>query len=144
MIESSLTTDYFLNVKIESLLKSCKLVENICVVPNSERNYVIALVTPNQKSLLRLAEQYGRAHNSTREELCSDQQICDKVLEAVHESAKENGLHKIETPVKIKLCSQEWSADNNLITAAFKLKRNNVISHYKNEIKELFDSIDNK
>lgn len=130
--------------QIESLLKSCKLVENICVVPNSERNYVIALVTPNQKSLSKLAQQLGRAENATREELCSDPQICQKALEAVLESARENGLHKIETPVRIKLCSEEWTADSNLITAAFKLKRNNVISHYKNDIKELFDSIDHK
>ena len=115
--------------------------ENICVVPKSEANYVIGLVTPNQKSLLSLAKQLGKPSTHTREQLCSDKDICDKVYECVVNSARENGLHKIETPIKIHLCPEEWTADNNLITAAFKLKRNNVISYYGNHIKQLFDSI---
>ena len=128
-------------LQIEAALKSCKLVENICIVANSEKNYVIGLVTPNQKALISLAQELGKPVTS-REQLCSDKAICDKVLECVQSSARDNELHKIETPIKVILCPEEWTADNNLITAAFKLKRNNVISYYRSHIKNLFDSID--
>lgn len=108
---------------------------------NSERSYVIALVTPNHKSLLNLTKELKKDKTLSREQLCSDKDIIDRVYECVVESARINDLHKIETPIKIKLCAEEWTSDNNLITAAFKLKRNNVISHYKSDIQNIFQTI---
>uniref|UniRef100_A0A8K9UBH1 long-chain-fatty-acid--CoA ligase n=1 Tax=Oncorhynchus mykiss TaxID=8022 RepID=A0A8K9UBH1_ONCMY len=44
--------------KVEAMLKSCPLIDNICAYANSEEMYVIGFVVPNQKHLLSLAEQY--------------------------------------------------------------------------------------
>ncbi|CAG2163185.1 unnamed protein product, partial [Oppiella nova] len=127
--------------KIESTLKSCQYVENICVIAISDANCVVALVTPNHKSLLSLGKQLGKPNTYTRDQLCADPSVCDKVCESIRQSAQLNGLTKIEIPVKIKLCAEEWTADNNMITAAMKLKRNNVTSYYKSHITDMIDSI---
>ena len=115
--------------------------ENICVIAISDANCVVALVTPNRKSLLSLGKQLGKPNTYTRDQLCTDRSVCDKVVESIRQSAQLNGLKKIEIPVKIKLCAEEWTADNNMITAAMKLKRNNVMSYYKSHITDMIDSI---
>ncbi|XP_054162447.1 long-chain-fatty-acid--CoA ligase 4-like [Oppia nitens] len=127
--------------KIEALLKSCSLVENVCAVANSDRNCVIALVTPNQKALINLGKQLDKPRTYTRDQLCNDSDVCDKTLESIQTTAQLSGLKRIETPIKVKLCPEEWTVDNNLITAAFKLKRNVVMTYYKKEINEMFDSL---
>lgn len=98
----------------------------------------MALVTPNNKSLLKLAKSLGKPESYTREQLCNDRDIYDKIYESLVESGKKSHLHKKEIPLRIKLCAEEWTSDNDLITAALKLKRTNVLSYYKNEVKKLF------
>ncbi|CAG2122634.1 unnamed protein product, partial [Medioppia subpectinata] len=80
--------------KIEASLKSSKLVENICVVANSEANYVIALVTPNNKALLSLGQELGLPASYGREQLCAEPSVCDRVLESIRESAQLNDLKR--------------------------------------------------
>ncbi|CAG2120718.1 unnamed protein product, partial [Medioppia subpectinata] len=124
--------------KIESALKSCKLVDNICVVTDSDSNCVMALVTPNTKALLSLAKQLSLPDSYSWDELCADPSLTDHVLQSIRQTSALSGLNRCEIPVKIKLCPEEWTADNHMITAAFKLKRNNVLSYYQSDVNEMF------
>lgn len=49
-------------------------------------------------------------------------------------------LEKFEIPTDILLCTDIWTPDNNLVTAAFKLKRKEIYDKYKNEIDKLYKS----
>lgn len=56
--------------KVESDLKTCGIVENICVYGDSSKQFTVALVVPNQKHLKELAIKLG-VHETDFEKLCS-------------------------------------------------------------------------
>ncbi|XP_054166324.1 long-chain-fatty-acid--CoA ligase 4-like [Oppia nitens] len=131
--------------KIEGTLKSCDFVDNICIVVNSEYSNCVALVTPNRRAIHKLAKQLGLINNSDSnnnwEQLCIDSQIVDTVLQGLADTGQQNGLTRLEIPVRCRLCPEEWSPDNGMITAAMKLKRNVVMDYYKPDINAMFDTI---
>lgn len=65
--------------KVESELKVCPLVENICVYAESSKNNVVAIVSPVQKNLEELAVALGR-EDLRREKLCMDDDINKSIL----------------------------------------------------------------
>ena len=126
--------------KVESELKSCYFIENICVYGDPMYDFLIALVVPNTKALLNLADQFGK-DNMSFKELCEDKNINEEVTKVIHEHANQTDLNRKEIPMKIKLCSDEWTPDSELVTAALKLRRKNIEEFfYKNEIKKLYES----
>lgn len=49
--------EYVSLAKIETALLICPLVDNICVYGSSLQAYVIALVVPNRKHLMKIADE---------------------------------------------------------------------------------------
>ena len=50
-----------------------------------------------------------------------------------------NGLEKFELPLKILLITnEEWTPESGLVTAAFKIRRKQVVARYKQEIDMLY------
>ncbi|XP_017875966.2 long-chain-fatty-acid--CoA ligase 3 [Ceratina calcarata] len=125
--------------KVESELKTCPVVENICVYGDAHRCYTVALVVPNQYYLEEIARNMGITGKSL-EELCNMQQIERAVLQELIEQAKKSELQKFEIPAAVKLCSEQWSPDMGLVTAAFKLKRKAVQERYQSEINRMYTS----
>lgn len=73
--------------KVESELKTCPVVENICVYGDANKAYTVALVVPNQHYLEEIADNLGITGKSL-EELCSNPQIEKAVLQELVEQAK--------------------------------------------------------
>lgn len=73
--------------KVESELKTCPVVENICVYGDANKAYTVALVVPNQHYLEEIATNQGITGKSL-EELCNDPQIEKAVLQELVEQAK--------------------------------------------------------
>lgn len=73
--------------KVESELKTCPVVENICVYGDANKAYTVALVVPNQQYLEEIATNHGITGKSL-EELCNDPQIEKAVLQELVEQAK--------------------------------------------------------
>jgi long-chain acyl-CoA synthetase len=98
----------------------------------------MAIITPNQKSLNQLAESLGKKESLTK--LCEDPDINKEVYSSLSQAGISARLSKKEIPIKIKLVADEWSPDNDLLTAAMKLKRKNVEKKYKKEIDRMFST----
>lgn len=126
--------------KIETGLRSSRYVENICVCNNMFSNHLVAIVSPNRRVVKELAKSINKAHLS-HEERCEDEEIQTIVHASLKETGKKAGLKAKEIPVKIKLVSQEWTPENNLLTAAFKLKRKEVYKTYDHSIRQMFSSV---
>ena len=47
-------------------------------------------------------------------------------------------LDKFEIPFRVGLTSITWSPDNNLVTAAFKLKRKELADFYREDLRRLY------
>ncbi|XP_015787043.1 long-chain-fatty-acid--CoA ligase 4 [Tetranychus urticae] len=123
--------------KVEAVLKNCNFVDNICVYGDSFHSYLIAFILPERNSLKRLAESLGK-QDVPFNELCNDQQIVNSVLETLREFGESANLLRFEIPNKIKLCSEEWTPDNGLATAALKIRRLEIQKFYKQSIESLY------
>nr|XP_050860088.1 fatty acid CoA ligase Acsl3 isoform X1 [Vespula vulgaris] len=125
--------------KVETELKTCPVVENICVYGDGSKNYTVALVVPNHHILEEIASNIGIVGKSF-EELCEHPLVEKAVLEELIEHSKKCQLQKFEIPGAVKLCPEQWSPDMGLVTAAFKLKRKAVQERYQHEINRMYAS----
>lgn len=128
--------------KVEAELKTCPIVENICVYGDSSKSYTVALVVPNQSHLRELASRLGVAGVGSAgvdfATLCNSPQLEKAVVKELAEHAKKCGLEKFEVPAAVKLCTEVWSPDMGLVTAAFKIKRKDIQERYKDDIKRMY------
>lgn len=122
--------------KVESALKNCSLIDNICAYANSEQNYVISFVVPNQKKMTELAKQRGIV--GPWEELCTHPEMEREVLKEIKEVAVNIKLQRFEIPVKVHLSPEPWTPETGLVTDAFKLKRKELKNHYLHHIERMY------
>ncbi|XP_029112986.1 long-chain-fatty-acid--CoA ligase 4 [Scleropages formosus] len=122
--------------KVESALKSCSLIDNICVYANSDQNYVISFVVANKKKLMDLASDKGI--QGSWEEICNHPAIETAVLTEIREVAKSKKLQRFEIPVKVRLSSEPWTPETGLVTDAYKLKRKELKNHYLHDIERMY------
>lgn len=73
--------------KIESLLKTSALIENICIYAESTKTYCVALIVPQRENLTTLAEKTG-IKNKHFEQLCDDKTVIKAVLKELAEHGK--------------------------------------------------------
>jgi long-chain acyl-CoA synthetase len=125
--------------RVEAEMKTCPLVENICVYCDPSKHYCVALIVPNEKMLSELAANLD-IYNLDFEKLCSSPVIEKAVMKEVTEHARKCKLEKFEIPASITLCKEVWSAETGLVTAAFKIKRKVIQERYKEEIKRMYAS----
>ena len=125
--------------KVEAEMKTCAIVENICVYGDPSKTYCVALVVASEKVLTDMATALGI--DGTFEELCSNKILEKAVLKELIEHAKStNRLEKFEIPAAITLCKEIWSPDMGLVTAAFKIKRKDIQERYKADITRMYAS----
>lgn len=125
--------------KVESELKTCAVVENICVYGDSTKQNTVALIVPNPQVLDEIAERQG-IKGMEFEELCSSPVMEKAVVHELAEHGKKCKLHRFEIPTAVTLCKDIWTPDMGLVTAAFKLKRKDIQERYKNEISRMYAS----
>lgn len=75
--------------KVEAQLKTCPLVDNICVYGESTKHFCVALIVPNQPQLKEFAEKKGIA-DKCFEELCSDKELAKFVLKELADHGKKS------------------------------------------------------
>lgn len=124
--------------KVEAELKTCPIVENICVYGDSSKTYTVALLVPNPRHLSELAARVGVDGNF--ETLCQNATMEKAVVRELADHARKCGLEKFEVPAAVKLCTEVWSPDMGLVTAAFKIKRKDIQDRYKEDIKRMYAS----
>lgn len=128
--------DYVSLGKVESALKSCSLIDNICAYANSDQNYVISFVVPNQKKLTALGNQKGIT--GSWEEICNHPVMEMEILREIKEVANSIKLQRFEIPIKVHLSPEPWTPETGLVTDAFKLKRKELKNHYLNDIERMY------
>lgn len=80
--------------KVESELKTCPLVENICIYGDASKTYTVALVVPNPRSLEEIAIKLGIT-STNLEDLCNDPRMEKAVLDELVEQAKKCEFNNI-------------------------------------------------
>lgn len=73
--------------KVEAELKTCSIVENICVYGDPSKNFTVALVVPNPKHLKELAIKQG-VPDAEFEQLCTSPVMEKAVIKELAEHAR--------------------------------------------------------
>merc|ERR1711915_402799 len=126
--------------KVESALKTCPVVENVCIYGDSSRSYVVALLCPDQNNLKKLAERLGKS-SLDFPSLCRDKDMTGAVLRELVNYGKQLKLEKFELPGAVSICEELWTPDTDLVTAAFKLKRKPIQTFYQKDIDRMYGAL---
>lgn len=116
--------------KVESELKTCPLVDNVCVYADPTKLFAVALLTANPEQLKTIVQKNGIEWTNL-EEMCCNPQVEKIVLAEIQKHSVKCHLEKFEVPQALKLVSEVWTPDMGLVTAAFKLKRKNIQEKYQ-------------
>ncbi|KAM3419944.1 hypothetical protein BST61_g3263 [Cercospora zeina] len=135
----TLNGEYIALEKLESVYRSTKVVQNICVYAAQDKNKPIAIVVPAEPALKQLASDNGIEGNGL-EDLCHNKKINNLVLKAMQDTGRKGGLAGIEIIEGVVLADEEWTPQNQLVTSAQKLNRKGIMEKYQKEIKTAYGS----
>ncbi|KNC48392.1 long-chain-fatty-acid-CoA ligase 3 [Thecamonas trahens ATCC 50062] len=124
--------------KVESALRNADVVDNVMVHQSPELNNPLAVVSVNADAL-RAA--LGAGADTSANKLVDSEDARSAVLSALKKTAKSAGLKKFETPAWVILEPTEWTPESDLVTAAQKLKRANLMKKYRNDIDKVYESL---
>ncbi|KAK3034012.1 hypothetical protein RJ639_033297 [Escallonia herrerae] len=124
--------------KVESALASSNYVDNLMVHADPFHNYSVALVVPSRQILEKWAQDAGIEYKDFAM-LCNRPEAVREVQQSLSKVAKAAKLDKFEIPAKIKLVPDAWTPESGLVTAALKLKREQVKSKFKDDLKKLYE-----
>ncbi|XP_071749792.1 long-chain-fatty-acid--CoA ligase 4 [Lepeophtheirus salmonis] len=122
--------EYISYGKVESILKTCPFIENICTYADPLKDYLFAIAIPDKAHV----NQRGL----TQEDACKDPSFISSVTKEIGDYGLKNGLVKFEVPAKILFVSGEWTTDNGLITAAFKTRRRPIVEYYRIQVDKIY------
>ncbi|KAK9924321.1 hypothetical protein M0R45_032698 [Rubus argutus] len=123
--------------KVEATLITSNYVDNIMVFADPFHNYCVAVVVPVRQALEKWAQEAEIKYNDFSE-LCGKAEAVSEVQQSLAKAAKAGKLDKFELPGKIYLASDPWTPESGLVTAALKIKREQIKSKFRSEIEKLY------
>ncbi|KAH6756908.1 AMP-dependent synthetase and ligase family protein [Perilla frutescens var. hirtella] len=122
--------------KVEAALSSSNFVENIMVYADPFHSFCVALVVPARQVLERWANEAGIKFKDFSE-LCEKAEAKKEVQQSLSKAGKAAKLDKFELPAKIQLLPEPWTPESGLVTAALKLKREQLKAKFKEDLETL-------
>ncbi|KAK2000666.1 AMP-binding enzyme [Colletotrichum falcatum] len=135
----TLNGEYIALEKLESIYRAAPVVANICVYADAKQAKPIAIIVPAEPALIKLAESIGVKGNNL-EELVHDKKLQSAVLKELQNAGRSGGLSGIEIIEGVVMSDEEWTPQNDLVTAAQKLQRKKILEKYKNEVAKAYGS----
>lgn len=130
--------EYVALSKVEAALKLSPFVEIPMAYGRTGGDFPVALLCVVESALRPLGTPHGLTESSI-EDLCKHSSVIAEVMTSVRQVCKEQGLNDFETPKKIALVPPNaWTPENDLLTAALKLKRPNIVKACAAEIDAMY------
>ncbi|CAJ2668343.1 unnamed protein product [Trifolium pratense] len=123
--------------KVEAALASCDYVDSIMVHADPFHSYCVALVVASRQPLEKWAQETGIEYKDFSD-LCNKPEAVTEVLQSISKAAKAAKLQKTEIPAKIKLLADPWTPESGLVTAALKLKREQLKAKFNDDLLKLY------
>lgn len=128
---------YVFPVAIEEEMKLLPSIANALVFGDG-KIYNVCLVVPDFDYVTRYAEELGIS--SVPEELVKSEKFTAMMTEEITAHLiKTFGGYEI--PKKFEYITEDFTLDNGMLTQTMKLKRHNVLEHYKKEINNMYKSV---
>jgi long-chain acyl-CoA synthetase len=129
--------EYVALESVESKLRKSEYVENLCLYGDGEKPHLVALVVPDKSKLQAWAKQNNIESNDFKK-LCQDSKTRKEVLNSLISAGKAGNLKSGELPKNVHLCHEEWTTENDMLSASMKLKRPSINKAFQKEIDEMY------
>ncbi|XP_008784201.1 long chain acyl-CoA synthetase 9, chloroplastic-like [Phoenix dactylifera] len=123
--------------KVEAVLIVSPYVDNIMLHCDPFHSYCVALVVAAQQAVENWAMKQAIAYSDFAD-LCQKEETIKEVHGSLVKAAKQARLEKFEIPSKIKLLPEPWTPESGLVTAALKLKRENIRKAFADDLAKLY------
>ena len=129
--------EYVALTKVEAALKLCDYTEMPMCYGRTGEAYPVALICPLKPKVLALASKLGM-ESTDFAALCEDPKIIEEISKACLMQCKASKLVEFEIPKKFGLISDLWTPENDMLTAAMKLKRPLICQKHKADLDKLY------
>ncbi|RKO93451.1 hypothetical protein BDK51DRAFT_51537 [Blyttiomyces helicus] len=136
--------EYIALEKLEAVYKMAQWVTNLALYADSEQNFAVALVVPNEKELRSLADAKGATKpgdNIEFKDLVAKKEVVAAALAELRSIARATGLKPAEIVGGLYITDDEWTPENGFLTAAQKLKRKDINTAYKDNIAAIYKPV---
>ena len=120
---------------IEDRFATSERIDQIMLVGDG-RKYVAALIVPNFGQLRAWAAEEGVSLPDDEEALCEDDRVREWVRGAL--AAVNADLSPHESVERFELVTEEWTAENGLLTPSMKKKRRQITDAYGEKVDQLY------
>lgn len=110
--------------------------ENILVYGDSSKDLPVGIIVPAKNEIMNWAKSKGFS-SSHFETICEKKETQQVILDSLKEIGKKEGLKSFELLSNIYVCPDEWTPENDMVTAAQKIKRQQIIAKYKTQLQKL-------
>ena len=118
---------------IEGLMATSKYLNQVCVV-GEKRKFLSAIVTLDEENIKAYAADEKIAYTDYNM-LIKHEKVVDLINQEV--AKKNKTLPSFETLKKVTIVP-EFTIDNKMMTPTFKIKKNIIMDHYKDEIEKMY------
>lgn len=130
--------EYIAMEALEATYGACNVItpNGVCVVVHPSRSYIVALGTTTEQLAMDFAKK--KKISGTYPAILDSPQFCKEVTRSFQETARSSGRQSFEVVRHVRLLNEEWTPENDVLTAAMKLKRRVIEKRYKDIIDEMF------
>ncbi|KAG5488121.1 hypothetical protein LSCM1_08187 [Leishmania martiniquensis] len=131
--------EYIALESLEALYCECPVAtpNGVCVLVHPQQPFITALVLTDEAK----AMSFARAHKMEKAswpDVLKDAHFNSAVTASLAEIGKRAGKKPFELVKRVRVLRDEWTPENNLVTASMKVRRSEVEKHYATIIEELF------
>ncbi|XP_050231555.1 probable CoA ligase CCL6 [Mercurialis annua] len=128
--------EYVAVESLENTYSRCPLIASIWIYGNSFESFLVAVVVPERQAL----ENWAENNNLTDDfkSLCKNLKARKFILDELNNTAQKHKLRGFEMLKAIHLEPHPFDMERDLITPTFKLKRPQLLKHYKDCIDQLY------
>jgi len=111
----------------------------ICIYGNSYEDFIVAMVIPQKNKIMSWAKENGI--EGEYQEVIKNKKLKQEILS----DFKTIGIDKKKKPFEYVadccLYDTEWTPENTMLTAAMKLKRENIQKTYQKDIDQMYQNL---
>ncbi|XP_067936830.1 long-chain-fatty-acid--CoA ligase 5-like [Watersipora subatra] len=130
--------EYVAPERIENIYLNCGLISQCLVYGDSLMSYIVAIVVPDEETLPDYAKSKLGLDSTDMVELCASDDVKSAIMTGMAKVAKESNLKGFEQVKDIHLLSEPFSVENGLLTATFKVRRQQCLTKYKEVLEDMY------
>eukprot|EP01022_Parablepharisma_sp_SALTPOND_P026672 TRINITY_DN645_c0_g1_i1.p1 TRINITY_DN645_c0_g1~~TRINITY_DN645_c0_g1_i1.p1 ORF type:complete len:587 (+),score=69.08 TRINITY_DN645_c0_g1_i1:1247-3007(+) len=121
---------------IEAIYSASEYVAQLCVYADNSRDFMVGIMVPRADTISRLGKTKGI--EGTLPELCSNEEIKKEILADFKKIGDAKKVLYFEHIPGVILVPEPFTQQNGLITATYKLRRQDIAKKYEKEIEEVY------